>query len=511
MYFPSMVFNVLAKLKAICELVKVQDTFEITKKLWENIYFDGDDVYDRLYFLHEDDDDDDKSAKTAADKEVDECITTLPESLPSNPQTESVETEDKKDCKSQNVTTKPVKKPGFSLIIKINTSALKNNVKTAFRDNKPYFVSTPINDIESEIVGQENDLKKQHTFSTNYPQLSHNEDHTILDYNNISLELSNFTSPDNPTGFSNTDSILSQDEIPSTPSSTSSTVSIINTPFNFDEDDNNENEYFDDFIATSPRLSFQTKPIKIFHTFAKCKIQKKRTISSKFSSFPNNNTPDYYHNQNNNNNIYISLMGNVNSYVKNEKIDDFKNNIGKETYSHLSGDLEHEMNDCSSKSNDDNYPISCAHNISTNTTIDITKESSSRQQLTVSEETSTPLSPTPSPETSIEDSSSSEQSLDDDSPSLSSSSEQSSETSNNGPTKNPTNDIDITNQEHARVKNRIINWLLILFLIIESYLFSRLGLFICAWRVIMLVWLAAIFLLIFEFCEKRNRKNDKIF
>ncbi|CAG8675779.1 2963_t:CDS:2 [Gigaspora rosea] len=470
-----MVFNVLTKLKPICELVKVQDTFEFAKKLWEDLYFDGDDVYDRLYFLHEDDDDDDKSAKTAADKEVDECRTTLPESLPSNPQTESAETENKKDCKSQNVTTKPAKKHGFNLIIKINTSSLsKKNVKTAFRDNKPFFVSTPTNDIESKTVSQENDLKKQHIFSTNDPQLSRTEDHSILDYNNINLELSNFTSSDNPTGFSNTDSILSQDEIPDTPSSTSSTVSIINTPvtpvtplsFNFDdddEDDNNENEYFDDFIATLPRLSFQTKPIKRFHTFAKCKIQKTRPISSKFSSFPDSNTSNYYHNQNNNNNIYISLMGNVNSYVKNGKIEDFKNNnIGKKTYSHLSGDLEHEkkdenVNDCSSKSNDDNYPISCAHNISTTgitedmyTTIDKTKESSSRQQLTVSEETSTPLSPTPSPETSVEDSSSSEQSLDDDSPSQPSSSKKSSETSDNGQTKNPTNYIDITNQEHTR-------------------------------------------------------------
>ncbi|CAG8627956.1 2693_t:CDS:2 [Dentiscutata heterogama] len=276
---------------------------------------------------------------------IGECSTTLPESLPFKPQTEFVETVDKKDCKSQTITTKPVKKPGFSLIIEINTSVLnKNNFKTAFRDNNPFFASTTTNgSIDSKIVDQEINLK-QHIFSTN-PQFSRTEDRTILDYNNISLEFAN-----NPAEFSNTDS---QDEIPGTPSSTSST-------------------------------------------------------------------------------------------------------------GHRNNSIEHEKNneDVTSRSNDENYPTSCAHNMQTtditedtHTTIDITKESSLRQQpieITDGEETSISLTPT-----SVEDSSSSEQeqSFDEYLPSQPSHfkpSKKSTETSNSRPTNDPINYNHITIQEQTR-------------------------------------------------------------
>ncbi|CAG8551743.1 10984_t:CDS:2 [Dentiscutata erythropus] len=339
---------------------------------------------------------------------IGECGTTLPKSLPSNPQTEFGEIVDKKDCKSQKITTKPVKKPRFSLIIEINTSVLnKSNVKTAFRDN---FVSTTTNgSIDAKIVGQEDNLKKQHIFSTSYPQFSRTEDRTILDYNNISLELAN-----NPAEFLNTDS---QDEMPGTPSSTSSTVN--------------------DFIATSPRLSSQTKPIKIFHTYAKCKIQKKRTISPKFSNFPdNNNTPNCYHKQSNNN-IYVSIVEEFNSYIKNGKIEGHRNN-----------NIEHEKNneDVTSRSNDENDSTEITED--THTAIDITKESSPRQQpieITTDEETST----------SAEDSSSSEQeqSLDDypsSQPSHFKSSKKSTETSNSRPTEDPIDYNHIIIQEQTR-------------------------------------------------------------
>ncbi|CAG8640271.1 15076_t:CDS:1, partial [Racocetra fulgida] len=379
------------------------------------------------------------------------------------PQTEFIESVDKKDYKPQNITVKPVKKPvkkpSFSLTIKINTTTTLNNVKTAFRDNKQFFVSTTINESNAD----------DHIFLIKDFQFSR----SISDHNNnntsLNLDFTSFTSSDdNLTELSDSDPTSYQDEIPNTPcgisSSTSSTFSILNTPvtpntplsFNFDgddKDDDSENDELDDLIATSPKFSSHIKPIKVFHKFTNYKIQKKkRPISSKFSSFPDFNTPkfssfpdfntpkfssfpdfntpkffsfpdfntsNYSRNQTINNNTYTSIMEWFNSYVKNGKIDGYGCNIVKKIFTYLSGYLMQKKNDdvkvLSSKDNDNNY----THNIDMqttnitkdtqfdadiNTAIDKINNSQQPMGINFNEETTIPLSLTPSQESSQESS-----------------------------------------------------------------------------------------------------------